>query len=94
MNKITLICPVIPDHTLEKTIPALPSLSGLIEKIVLWGRERPSFIPPHCEYMQSPSLASGTALNTLIEMVKTDYMLMIDQPRQIHIPPRTIERLM
>jgi hypothetical protein len=94
MNKITLICPVIADHTLEKTIPALPSLPGLIEKTVLWGRERPSFIPPHCEYMQSPSLASGKVLNTLIEMVKTDYMLMMDQPRQIHIPPRTIERLM
>jgi hypothetical protein len=67
--------------------------SPSIEKvIVLFDEKEVDTLWPKCEGIRASSLATGTALQKIIEKTDTDFLLIITHSHTIHIPPGTLER--
>jgi len=64
-----------------------------IEKVVvLFDENQVDTLWPKCEGMRASSLASGKALQKIIEETDTDFLLIITHSHTIHIYPGTLER--
>ena len=67
--------------------------SPSIEKvIVLFDEKKVDTLWPKCEGMRASSLATGKALQKIIEKTDADFLLIITHSHTIHIPPGTLER--
>jgi len=62
-----------------------------IEKVVvLFDENQVDILWPKCEGMRASSLASGKALQKIIEETDTDFLLIITHSHTIHISPGTL----
>lgn len=91
MSTITLVCPFHPDPLLEESLHTCFH-TGLIRKVLFCCCEHPiPAIYPH-ENVNLYSLKSGSAWQSLVETIHSDYALFF-LSRNVLIPPHSIERM-
>jgi len=91
MSTLTIAMPLSLQSGFEKTLQVFIQ-SPLIEEVIVL--HKGAFKPPQpkCKFINAASLASGEALNKLIENMKTDFLMIITEPAEIEIPAATLER--
>jgi glycosyltransferase involved in cell wall biosynthesis len=91
MNKLTAALQFHSQSSTKKILQPLIQ-SPSIEKVIVLYDDTFHAPWPKCEGMASSLLTSGKALHKLIEKTTTDFLLILTKPKDILIPPGTLER--
>ena len=93
MKPVTVVTQYIPGPLSEKTLHALAQ-SGLVEEIIIVCREPVSLEIPGCRFLVAGSLQSQNTLASVLNDVRTAYLLFLHGFKQVVIESATLEKFL
>jgi len=93
MKPLTVVIPYSPRPFFEKTLFSL-TRSALVEHVVIISQEPVHFKMDKSHVLVAGPIFSGETLSQMISGIRTNYVLLLPEAREISIEPKALERIM
>ena len=93
MKPLTVLTPYSPRPFFEKTVLPLMK-SALVESIVIISQEPVRLKMDKCRVLVTGSIFSHETLSQMISGIRTNYLLLFPEAREISIEPQALERIL
>jgi hypothetical protein len=93
MKPLTVVTSYRPGPFFEGTLSSLLT-SGLVEQVSMVAQEQIRLNIPGCSVLIADPFSSGETLNRFLIQIRTEYLLLMPELKQISIEPKALEKLL